>query len=439
MRESKLTPIATPLRTHGRALPGDAVPGGTLPGRVLPGCVVPIIALALLASPASAEDPWPWAGRTTDDDVTLLLLGDFNVQKRENPADALALVHATLNEADLVYANLEGLLVESRGPDRDLPNKSGWTHLGPESVGALVAGNIRAVGVANNVAYGRENLLESLGVLDANGIAHTGAGANIDAAHEPAILEIKGLRIGFLQYTSKWYDADEQIATATSAGVARLQSSNGDTIDASDLERLRADIRATKPLVDVLVVSAHTRDGQGRARAPGSEAASASVASAAGGTASSGAASPRPPIDDLYSKLPVNPNLEQVEPYQRQLARAAIDAGADIVFGHGCHSQQPVETYAARPVMYCLGNFASDWIRVRDYLDGLVARVVIRDRQIHRVSLVPVTRDPQTNNVYLLPPDSAEGRKLQTLSGSGTLQVEGQELVLLDGNNEVPH
>lgn len=380
-----------------------------------------IFGLICYGSAASAEDPWAWSGEVGDDAVTLLLLGDFNVQKREHPAEALEHVRQTLNQADLVYANLEGLLVESKGPARDLPNKSGWTHLGPDAVEALVAGNVSVVGVANNVAYGRENIMASLSVLDANGIAHTGAGKNIEEAHEPAIVEKNGVKFGFLQYTSKWYDEDKQIATEDAAGVARLKSPDGTTIDPGDLTRLLDDIRRTRPKVDVLVVSAHTRDGQGRDDSARGDAARGS---------STGAQT------DLYSRLPVNENLQHFEPYQRRLARAAIDAGADIVFGHGCHSLQAVETYAGKPVMYCLGNFASDWIRVRDYRDGLVARIVVEDKRLKRVSLVPVTRDAESNNVRLVSPDSAEGERLYArlgeLSRSAPLTLDGQELVLLE-------
>jgi poly-gamma-glutamate capsule biosynthesis protein CapA/YwtB (metallophosphatase superfamily) len=382
---------------------------------------VSLLALTCYNSQASAEDPWPWTGAASEDAVTLLLLGDFNVQKRENPADALEHVRQTLNDADLVYANLEGLLVESRGADKDLPNKSGWTHLGPDTVDALVAGNVAVVGVANNVAFGRDNILASLSVLDAHGIAHTGAGANIDQAHEPAIIEVDGVKFGFLQYTSKWYDESQQIATESAPGVARLASPDGNTVDPADLERMLADIRRTRPKVDILVVSAHTRDGQRR-----------------DGSASNAAArsSPVEAPADLYSRLPVNRSLEQFEPYQTQLAHAAIDAGADVVFGHGCHSLQAVATYDGRPVMYCLGNFASDWIRVRDYRDGLVARVVIANKQLKRVSLVPVTRDAEENNVRLVAPDADEGGrlydKLRHLSPRTRLALDGQELVLLE-------
>ena len=389
----------------------------TMPTVVLAACIV---AMPFVPGAASAEDPWLWSGELPSDSVTLLLLGDFNVQKRTNPADALQHVHQTLNQADLVYANLEGLLVESKGPAWDLPNKSGWTHLGPESVQALVAGNISVVGVANNVAFGRDAIVDSLAVLDANGIAHAGAGHNAEAAHAPAVIEKHGVRFGFLQYTSKWYDEAYQIATEHSAGVARLKSLDGIDVDAADLDRMLRDIRRLRPQVDVLVVSAHTRDGQGRA---------VTVDGAARDSASVG-------DTDLYSRLPVNENLQHFEPYQQRLARAAIDAGADIVFGHGCHMLQAVETWKGRPIMYCLGNFASDWVRVRDYTDGLVARIVIADKQLTRVSLVPVTRDAENNDVRLVAPDTADGKRLYgtvaRLSQSTDLTLDGQELVLLD-------
>jgi len=379
-----------------------------------------MLGLTFHSSRAGAEDPWPWKEELSEDAVTLLLLGDFNVQKRQDPAGALAQVQQTLNEADLVYANLEGLLVESRGADKDLPNKSGWTHLGPEAVRALVAGNISVVGVANNVAYGRANIGASLSVLDAHGVAHTGAGENIEQAHEPATIEIKGVKFGFLQYTSKWYDETKQIATQSAAGVARLKSSDGTALDPVDLERMLADIRRTRPMVDILVVSAHTRDGQGRNGSTTNNVARSSSTQAS---------------TDLYSRLPVNENLQHFEPYQRRLARAAIDAGADIVFGHGCHMLQAVQTYDEKPVMYCLGNFASDWIRVRNYRDGMIARVVVEDKKVKRVSLVPVTRDAKSNDVRLLAPDSDEGKRLydrlRELSQSTTLTLEGKELVLL--------
>jgi poly-gamma-glutamate capsule biosynthesis protein CapA/YwtB (metallophosphatase superfamily) len=386
-----------------------------------------LLALAVtgltLISSAATDPAWPWTQDSAGTDaVTLLLLGDINVEQRTDPAGAFVHIRPTLAKADLVYGNLEGLLVKSEGPDKDIPDKSGWQHIGPEAVRALKAGNIAVVGVANNVAYGRENILKSLSVLDANGIRHTGAGANLDEAHRPAIVERKGVRFGFLQYTAKWYEADQQIATATAAGVARVYSRNGATVDPGDLNRVREDIAKLRRQADIVVVSSHNRDGMGREipeNGPGGD-----------GARAAGELS----RDSLFAPIPLGPRFSQAEEYEKELAHAAIDAGADLVYGHGSHVLQGVEIYKGKPIMYCLGNSATDWIRMRPNKEGMMARVVVRRRHVVRVSLVPMTRDDE-NNVTMLDPSSPEGAKLRekvrSLSGDIALGIDGREMRLV--------
>ena len=384
-----------------------------------------LIILCVLACLHAAGKAWPWVGTQSGDAVTVLLLGDINIEQRMDPADAFRNVHETLTSADVVYGNLEGLLVKSEGPDKDLPDKNGWQHIGPEAAQALKAGNIRVVGVANNVAYGPANIMKSLAILEANGILHTGAGANIDAAHEPAIIESKGVRIGFLQYTAKWYAQDQQIATATRPGVARIMSVDGIVIDQSDLSRMREDIRRLRPRVDILVVSSHSRDGLGRPLPPELTAETRRKTGIKPEGDNSNAS--------LSSPIPLGPQFSQTEPYQKALAREAIDAGADIVYGHGSHVLQGIEIYKGKPVLYCLGNFAMDWVRMSPNKEGMVARMVVEDKRVARLSLVPVTRDDQ-NNVRMLDPTSGEGAKLiqkvVNLSQNLDLKIESSEAVL---------
>ena len=162
--------------------------------------------LACLAVGLSAADPaWTWVGPAGPDTVSLLLMGDVDIQLRADPATAFTHLAATLKRADVVYCNLEGMLVAPKGKGIDIPDKGGWQHPGPEAAQALKADNIAVVGVANNTAYGRANIMKTLALLDASGIKHTGAGANLEAAHEPAIVEAHGVKIGFLQYTARWY------------------------------------------------------------------------------------------------------------------------------------------------------------------------------------------------------------------------------------------
>ena len=94
-----------------------------------------------------------------------------------------------------------------------------------------------------------------------------------------------------------------------------------------------------------------------------------------------------------------------------------------------------VEVYKGKPIMYCLGNFITDWIRMRPNKEGLVARVVVEGKKVVRVSLAPLTRDAENNNPLLLDPSVAEGAqmmdKVRRLSGETLLKVDGKEVVLI--------
>src|SRR5262249_12336527 len=255
------------------------------------------------------------------------------VQRRADPTTAFAHLRDTMNAADLVYANLEGMLVKPQGPEVDIPDKRGWRHPGPEGVVALKSANVKVGGVANNVAYDRRNIMETINVLDAKGVAHTGAGANIAEAHKPAIVERKGVKIGFLQYTARWYQDNEQLATETEPGVAKIASRDGVTIDQADVDRVRDDIRKLRAQVDIVVVSHHNRHGAPRTQF--------------------GSAPPRDP-----SGLRRDNHVS--EEYQKQFARLSLDAGADLVYGHGTHTVQGVEVYKGKPILYAIGHSAFD-------------------------------------------------------------------------------
>ena len=363
--------------------------------------------LFLIGALTAADAAWKWTGAYGDKAVELLIVGDIQVHsRRPDPTTAFVRMRDTLKAADLVYANLEGLLVKSAGTTIDIPDKPEWTHPGPDGVKALKASNIAVVGVANNVASGRANILKSVGVLDASGIKHTGAGRTIDEAHRPAIVERKGVKIGFLQYTARWYQDKDMIATATEAGVAKIASIDGLTIDPGDLERLRADVRKLRSQVDIVVVSHHNRDG--------------STAVQFGAVRGTSAGRDR----------------SKTEEYQKQFAHVALDTGADLVFGHGTHTVQGMELYNGKPILYAIGHSNFDQPGYEKSVDGLVARVVIQGKRLARVSFVPVTRDGN-NDVYLLDPSTGEGARLvQMVKDRSTnlppLRIEGQEVVLME-------
>jgi len=364
-------------------------------------------AVLVLSAVISGDAAWKWSGNYGDKAVEMLIIGDIQVHsRRADPMTAFNRMRDTLKKADLVYANLEGLLVKSAGTKIDIPDKPEWTHPGPDGVKALKANNVAVVGVANNVASGRANILKSLSVLDANGIIHTGAGKNIDEAHKPAIVERKGVKIGFLQYTARWYQDKDAIATATEPGVAKIASIDGITIDPGDLDRVKADIKKLRPQVDILIVSHHNRDGS------------------------------TPVQFGSVKGTSEGKDRAKSERYQAQLAHAALDAGADLVFGHGTHTIQGVEIYNGKPILYALGHSNFDQPGYEKSIDGLVARVVIQSKKIQRVSFVPVSRDAN-NDVYMLDPNEGDGAKLvqwvkERSFTPPSLRIDGHEVVLME-------
>ena len=366
-----------------------------------------VIAFALVVG-VFADAAWKWSGNYGDKAVELLILGDIQIHsRRADPTTAFQRMRDTLTKADLVYANLEGLLVKSVGTTIDIPDKPEWTHPGPDGVKGLKAANIAVVGVANNVASGRDNIMKSLAVLDANGILHAGAGRNIAEAHKPAIVTRKGVKIGFLQYTARWYRDTDMIATATEPGVAKITSLDGITIDPADLERVKADIKKLRPQVDIVIVSHHNRDGS-----------TAVQFGAVRGTSA------------------VGRDRTKTEDYQKQFARVALDTGADFVFGHGTHTVQGAEIYNGKPILYAIGHSTFDQPGYEKSTDGLVARVVIQGKNILRVSFVPVTRDA-SNDVYLLDPSAGEGAKLvewvkERSTTPPPMRIDGHEVVLFE-------
>src|SRR2546430_9544902 len=92
---------------------------------------IAIAAFSCVVGLAAADAAWNWSG-AGDKALSLLIIGDIDIQRRADPATAFAHIGKTLERADVVYANLEGVLVKSRGPEVDIPDKKGWRHPGSE-------------------------------------------------------------------------------------------------------------------------------------------------------------------------------------------------------------------------------------------------------------------------------------------------------------------
>jgi poly-gamma-glutamate capsule biosynthesis protein CapA/YwtB (metallophosphatase superfamily) len=262
----------------------------------------------------------------------LVLTGDVNLMNVTDSAAPFRLVATEFRAADMVFSNLECCLYR---PPRSHSFHNEGFYADPDiGAAALLEAGIAAVGIANNVNYGDAAILGSIARLDEAAIPHTGAGADRAAANAPAIVERNGIRYGFLQRSSVYWPTNHE-AGAHDPGIAVLRAHTAYQVPThktrpdippmnrpgippivvtwADAESLRAftdDIAALKARVDIVVASCHWGLGK----------------------------------DTLT--------------YMRDIGRAAIDAGADIVIGHGPHHSLAVEVHRGRPIFYGLGSFS---------------------------------------------------------------------------------
>jgi hypothetical protein len=297
----------------------------------------------------------------------MIITGDVNLMNVTDPFVPFAFVHDELRTADIVFGNLEcclyqplhGHSVEHEGFFAD-----------PVIAGeALRAGGFDAVGIANNVNYGEAAITGSIAQLEAIGIAHTGAGANRELAHAPAVLERNGARFGFLQRSSVFWPTNHE-AGDNAVGIAVIRGHTAYHVpmhgsrppanrpgippeivtwaDPTYLQWLDRDINSLRMQAEVVIASFHW---------------------------------------GLH---------RDVLQYMTEIARRAIDAGADIVIGHGPHFSLPVEVYKGKPIFYGLGSFSfhtghrghrhGDWL-------GMMTRVAWEGRRIGEVAFQFVRHD----------------------------------------------
>lgn len=68
--------------------------------------------------------------------------------------------------------------------------------------------------------------------------------------------------------------------------------------------------------------------------------------------------------------------------YQKNIAHALVDAGADVIIGHHPHVTQEIEIYKERPIFYSLGNFVFDQYFSKDTEQGLAVEMQFYDQTI---------------------------------------------------------
>ncbi len=179
--------------------------------------------------PVLAEEPA--AEEKAQESITLSFIGDCSIGDSIQYRDYTTCYHSTLEEKgyawpfslvkdilaadDLTVANLEVVLSDTRKKGRE---DHKFNLIGkPEFIEVLKEGSIEAVNTANNHAwdFGSDAHHEMLGHLDEAGIAHFGTiypGSKSGTDVYP-IVDVKGIKIGFVSFTYPQENDKKRIAT----------------------------------------------------------------------------------------------------------------------------------------------------------------------------------------------------------------------------------
>ena len=108
---------------------------------------------------------------------------------------------------------------------------------------------------------------------------------------------------------------------------------------------------------------------------------------------------------------------------QQKIAKAAIDAGADVVYGHHPHVLQKIEEYNGGYIFYSMGNFSFGGAALPgDYDTALLQLEVIRDEtgkvSLGELTIIPCSISSTTaqNNFQPTPLDKSDDRYDRVLS-----------------------
>jgi len=261
--------------------------------------------------------------------VTIAMVGDLMLGSN-NPAmyrmppndgkDLLRRAAPVLKAADVAFGNLEGVLMTDTGTSKQCKDpKVCYAFKSPDHyVEHFVEAGIDVMSTANNHigdfgARGRSNTKK---VLKTAGIAFAGM---VDKPYD--VFERDGVKYGFCAFAP-----------------------NSGTVPLKDLAGMARIVRHLDTTADIVIVSFH---------------------GGAEGTSHS----------HITRQQEIFLGEDRGNPHD--FARKAIDAGADVVIGHGPHVPRAIDVYKGRFIAYSLGNFATYGFSTEETL-GLAPVIRVR-------------------------------------------------------------
>jgi poly-gamma-glutamate synthesis protein (capsule biosynthesis protein) len=326
----------------------------------------------------------------------VLAAGDI-APDRDDPDQCFAGTAELLRRAEIVFGQLETSFAAA---GTRLPQARHAVLARPVCADSIARAGFNVVSFAGNhcLDWGNAAFLETIAHLQAAGVGVVGAGQDIDVARRPVVRVMRdGSRVAFLAYCSilpMSYWAEERRpgcapmrAHTLYEPVEHDQPGTPPRIHTfahrGDLAAMMADIRAAKQVADIVIVSQHW-----------------------------GIHFVRAVIAD----------------YQREVARAAVEAGADAIVGHHAHILKGAEVIGGKPVFYSLCNFAADLRMDAEH----AAR-----RSFREIQALADNWEPDFDSLYNFPP-AARMSMLVRFDVAGGRIVETSCLPLWIGRDAVP-
>ncbi len=300
--------------------------------------------------------------------ITFALVGDIMLGSNYNdnrcPADGdvnyFEDAKQFLSAADVAIGNLEGPITTAENCTKNAANGRVYAFRMPENLAkALADAGFDVLNTANNHSndFGRSGRIETEKILDSLEISHTGRFGDI------AVVDVRGSKVAVIGWT--------------------INPGNFPLLDDDLAESL---VRALDKLYDIVVVTFHG----------GAEGA-----------------------EHLHLPKGAEMFLGENRGDLRKFSHEMIDAGADIVFGHGPHIPRAVEVYHDKLIAYSLGNFCTWYgINVRGVC-GLAPMLQVQiDDNGDLLALDIISFEQQTHHYPKIDPDNRARELIIELSES---------------------
>jgi poly-gamma-glutamate synthesis protein (capsule biosynthesis protein) len=326
------------------------------------------------------------------DDFSLVATGDSLIFQRVSvfKEPGFLKVRKLIRGADAAFNNFETIIPAGMGYPRYKRDPTAWMTSPPYVLNELVWMGFNIFSLANNhsMDYSAGALLETKRRFDEASIPNAGTGSNLAEARAPAYLNTEKGRVALIAVNTGDTDGLAGYARETVQGRPGLNPLRYDTTyilpeaEFQQLTKIAEKLGLPDPSDDALnflgsrfqlgdeadiVTKPHGPDVEGNLNSVREARRNADYV-----------------LVSIHNHIKRRPGehyfddtIEHLSGFVEIFSKAAVDAGADAVLGHGHHCLNGIEVHRGKPIFYGLGNFITqsysanpkpyDWYEARGF------------------------------------------------------------------------